>query len=212
VSLNLLSKDPGRGPGNPAEVFEHAAVFRTTRSRWQTEMLQAMKERNDESRLSRRASRGFLAFGETFWPIIIRRLTPWLAWARGLEKFHHNGSSRQPSSWRPAAILNRDQLVPKLEALFATGRSKGEAPPPIPTNAAFAATGVYVVDKDVNQGRVAMMLPGIKRRQPGTISPSSSERHFGGGGFTSRIMNRVRSDEAWLTTPFKISRVESLSR
>jgi predicted Zn-dependent peptidase len=91
--------------------------------------------------------------------------------------------------------FDRDQMVQKLEALFANWPFKGEAPPPIPTNTTFAATGVYLVDKDVNQGRVAMMLPGIMRDNPDYFAVVVMNDILGAGGFTSRIMSRVRSDE-----------------
>ncbi len=51
------------------------------------------------------------------------------------------------------------------------------------------------MDKDVNQGRVAMMLPGILRDNPDYFAVMIMNDILGGGGFTSRIMNRVRSDE-----------------
>ena len=46
-----------------------------------------------------------------------------------------------------------------------------------------------------NQGRVSMMLPGILRDNPDYFSVIVMNDILGGGGFTSRIMSRVRSDE-----------------
>src|SRR5438045_3788407 len=40
-----------------------------------------------------------------------------------------------------------------------------------------------------------MMLPGVTRDNPDYFSISVMNRILGGGGFTSRIVNRVRSDE-----------------
>jgi predicted Zn-dependent peptidase len=51
------------------------------------------------------------------------------------------------------------------------------------------------VDKDVNQGRVSIMLPGILRENPDYFPVMVMNDILGGGGFTSRIVNRVRSDE-----------------
>ena len=51
------------------------------------------------------------------------------------------------------------------------------------------------MDKDVNQGRVDMTLPGILRDNPDYFAVVIMNDIFGGGGFTSRIMSRVRSDE-----------------
>jgi predicted Zn-dependent peptidase len=61
---------------------------------------------------------------------------------------------------------------------------------------------VYLVDKEVNQGRVSMMLPGIKRDDPDYFAVMVMNDILGGGGFTSRIMNRVRSDEGLAYSAF----------
>jgi len=67
--------------------------------------------------------------------------------------------------------------------------------PPVPTNTMMASPGAYLVNKDVNQGRVAMMLPGMLRSDPDYFPGVVMNDILGGGGFTARIVNRVRSDE-----------------
>jgi zinc protease len=53
-----------------------------------------------------------------------------------------------------------------------------------------------MVDKpDVNQGRVSMGLIGIERGNPDEYAIEMMNDVLGGSGFTSRITNRVRSDE-----------------
>jgi zinc protease len=86
-------------------------------------------------------------------------------------------------------------MIQKLETLFANWPFTGDTPPPIPTNTVFSSPGVYLVNKDVNQGRVNMILPGIMRDNPDYFSVLVMNDILGGGGFTSRVMNRVRSDE-----------------
>ena len=83
----------------------------------------------------------------------------------------------------------------KLEALFSDWPFTGQTAPPIPTNTEFAKPGAYLVDKDVNQGRVSILLPGVLRDDPDYFAIAVMNRILGGGGFTSRIVNRVRSDE-----------------
>jgi predicted Zn-dependent peptidase len=51
------------------------------------------------------------------------------------------------------------------------------------------------VDKDVNQGRVSIIMPGIRWDDPDYYAIQIMNDILGGGGFTSRITNRVRSDE-----------------
>src|SRR5690606_24291373 len=89
--------------------------------------------------------------------------------------------------------FDREQMKSKLEKLFADWPFQGEKPSPVPTNTTFATAGVYIVNKpDVNQGRVAMMLPGVMRDDPDYFAITIMNDILGGGGFTSRIMNRVR--------------------
>ena len=160
------------------------------------QMLQAMKERNDESAAIEDREREFLAFGDNFWANHYSTAASVDSLTRAdLEKFHRQWFHPANFVVAVSGDFDRDQMVQKLEALFANWPFKGEAPPPIPTNTTFAATGVYLVDKDVNQGRVAMMLPGIMRDNPDYFAVVVMNDILGGGGFTSRIMSRVRSDE-----------------
>jgi predicted Zn-dependent peptidase len=56
--------------------------------------------------------------------------------------------------------------------------------------------GLYLVDKaDVNQGRVSMGHMGSMRDNPDRYALAVMNDLLGGGGFTSRLMTRVRSDE-----------------
>jgi len=159
-------------------------------------MLQEMKERNDDSAAIEGRERGFLAFGEKFWANRYSTAASVKSITRAdLENFH--GQWFYPSNFIVAVNgdFDRDQMVQKLEALFANWPFTGPPPPPIPATTTFAAPGIYLVDKDVNQGRVAMMLPGITRDDPDYFAVMVMNDILGGGGFTSRIVNRVRSDE-----------------
>ena len=64
----------------------------------------------------------------------------------------------------------------------------------IPPGIKPATPGFYRINKDVNQGRVSILLPGVKRDHPDFIAIQIMNDILGGGGFTSRILNRVRSD------------------
>jgi zinc protease len=196
VGLNLLSKDLDEGLAILREVLTTPRFQEDKIALRKQQMLQAMKERNDESAAIEDREAGFLAFGEQFWANRYSTAASVESIQRAdLEQFHQQWF--QPANFVVAASgdFDRDQMVQKLEALFADWPFRGAAPPPIPTNTTFAATGVYLVDKDVNQGRVAMMLPGILRDNPDYFAVVIMNDILGGGGFTSRIMSRVRSDE-----------------
>ena len=68
--------------------------------------------------------------------------------------------------------------------------------PPIPTVAAPLKPGLYGVNKDdVTQTRVRMFHPGPRRGDPQEFEIKVMNDILGGGGFTSRITKRIRSDE-----------------
>jgi predicted Zn-dependent peptidase len=196
VSLNLLSKDLDEGLALLREVLSAPRFQDDKIALRKQQLLQEMKERNDESAAIEEREQGFLAFGERFWANRYSTAASVDSIQRAdLEQFHRQWF--HPANFIVAASgdFDRDLMVQKLEALFANWPFTGAAPPPIPTNTTFAATGVYLVDKDVNQGRVAMMLPGILRDNPDYFPVVIMNDILGGGGFTSRIMSRVRSDE-----------------
>jgi zinc protease len=65
--------------------------------------------------------------------------------------------------------------------------------PPAPS--ATFTPGVYHIEKDIPQGKVEIGLRGIRRDDPDYFPILVMEHILGGGGFTSRITKRVRSDE-----------------
>jgi zinc protease len=159
-------------------------------------MLQAMQQRNDDSSSIEDREHGFLAFGQSFWANhystakSVDAISP-----ADIAGFHKQWF--WPSNFVVAVSgdFDRAKMVEKLEALFQSWPFTGQRPAPIPTNTAFSQPGIFIVDKDVNQGRVDLMLPGIKRDNPDYFSVIIMNDILGGGGFTSRIMSRVRSDE-----------------
>ena len=196
VSLNLLAKDLDEGLAILREALTAPRFQDDKLALRKQQTLQAMKERNDESAAIEGREQGFLAFGETFWANHYSTAASVESITRAdLEQFHQQWFHPANFVVAVSGDFERDEMLRKLETLFADWPFKGETPPPIPTNTMFAAPGVYVVDKDVNQGRVSMLLPGVKRDDPDMPALMVMNDILGGGGFTSRIMNRVRSDE-----------------
>lgn len=196
VSLNLLSKDLDEGLGILREVLTAPSFQDDKIALRKEQMLQEMKQRNDQSEDIEAREYGFLAHGEKFWA----NRYPTKASVDGItradmEEFHHKWFHPDNFVVAVSGDFDRDEMVRKLEALFADWPYKGEKPAPIPTNAELGKPGVYIVDKDVNQGRVTIQLPGIKRDNPDYFPVQVMNDILGGGGFTSHIMNSVRSDE-----------------
>ena len=205
VSLNLLSKDLDEGFGLLRDVL-YAPKFQDDKiALRKTQMLQEMKQRNDESPSIEGREAGFLSRGENFFE---NRYTTSNSLAaitqRDLEVFHYQWFVPKNFVLGISGDFERKDMIARLEKLFAGGPQmiamdktiKQVTPPAIPTNCTFAAPGVYFVNKpEVDQGRVTMMLPGIKRDSPDYFAGLVMNHILGGGGFSSRLMGRVRSDE-----------------
>jgi zinc protease len=196
VSLNLLSKDVDEGLTILREVLTAPRFQEDKLTLLKQQLLQDMQQRNDDSAGIEGREMGYLAYGENFWanrsPVVksVESIT-----RADLENFHQRWFV--PGNFVIAinGDFDRDEMIARLEKLFADWPFKGEAPSAIPTETAMVKPGVYLVNKDVNQGRVSILLPGIMRDDPDYFPAAIMNDILGGGGFTSRLVNRIRSDE-----------------
>lgn len=196
INLNLLSKDLDEGMHILREILTEPRFQDDKITLAKEQTMQGIRQRNDESSNIEGRERGFLAFGEDFWvnrystAASIESLTK-----SDFQEFHHKWFHPDNFVIAVNGDFDRDAMIAKMDLFLKDWPFTGPKPPPVPTDTHFAAPGIYIVNKDVNQGRVAMMLPGIKRDDPDYYAVLVMNDILGGGGFTSRIMNRVRSDE-----------------
>ena len=196
VGVNLLSKDLDEGLAILREVLTVPRFQRDRFDLYKTQQIQSMKQRNDDSRNIERRELVRLAYGDHFF----RSQSPTKAsidsiTVSDLRSFHRDWFHPGNFVVSVSGDFNRKEMVLKLEKLFSDWSPKGKTAKPVPTNKKFAKAGIYIVDKEVNQGRVDIMLPGIMRDNPDYYAVQVMNDILGGGGFTSRITNRVRSDE-----------------
>ncbi len=196
VSLNLLSKDLDEGLAILREVLTKPR-FQQDRLDLQKRMtMQAMKQRNDDSANIEGMEQGFLSYGEKFWDNRHQTAASIESITRDdLQAFHQRWFFPGNFVVAAAGDFDRAEMITKLEKLFSDWPWPGTLPPPIPQDVAIAAPGIYLVDKTVNQGRVSLMLPGIRRENPDYLPVLLMNDILGGSGFSSRLVNRVRSDE-----------------
>ncbi len=196
VTLNLLSKDVDEGLGILREVLTAPRFQADKIELRKQQLLQDMQQRNDDSSGIEGREAGFLAYGEHFWEnrqptaASIQSITP-----ADLAAFHQ--AWFYPSNLIVAVNgdFDRAEMIGKLNALFSGWPFAGKPPVAVPTNTVFAAPGVYLVNKpEVNQGRVSMLLPGVRRDNPDYFAVAVMNDILG-GGFNSRIVNRVRGEE-----------------
>lgn len=161
------------------------------------EVIEALKQRNDDADpiLSREWSA--LLYGrEHFEASEPTRASIESITVDDLKAFHKRIFHPGPGNLFIAVTGDFDQkeMLARLERAC-QGWTPGEtiADPPVPS--AILEPGVYHVEKDIPQGKVYIGLRGIKRDDPDFFPLLLANNIVGGGGFTSRITNRVRSDE-----------------
>src|SRR5882724_7062187 len=108
------------------------------------------------------------------------------------KQYYHPGSFL----FAVSGDFNSQAMIAKLEKMLSDWPASKAQVPPVPKPSYLPQPGVYMVNKpDVNQGRVSMGHLGTMRDNPDFYALSIMDDILGGGGFTSRIMSRVRSDE-----------------
>ena len=196
VSLNLLSKDLDEGLSILREVLTQPRFQDDKLALRKQQMVQSMKQRNDESEAIEDREASFLAYGEKFWANRQTTAASVEAVTRvDIEAFHKRWFHPANFTIAVSGDFEREAMVVRLEKLLGDWPWQGDKPPAVPTDTRMASPGVYMVNKDVNQGRVTVMLPGILREDPDFMPARLMNYILGGGGFTSRLMTRIRSDE-----------------
>ncbi len=196
VNINLLSKDLDEGLAILREVLAEPRFQQDKIDLRKQQILQSMKQRNDDSSDIEQRERRSLAFGEDFWSNRLSTKASIDSITRDdLIAFHQKWVHPDNFIFAVAGDFDPADMKKKLNALINSWPYQGEVPPPVPTNSKLADAGVYMMDKDVNQGRVTVLLPGIQRDDPDYFACLVMNDVLGGGGFTSRLMNRIRSDE-----------------
>jgi zinc protease len=158
--------------------------------------LQEMKKRNDDSADIERYEWNALLSGEkhftNHWTTAasVKAIT-----REDMVAFHRQYF--QPANFIASVTgsFKRAEMIAKLEAAFGGWPSTRMAVPPVPSEIAPVAPGLYRINKEVNQGRVSIGLPTVKRDSPDVYALEVMNEILGGGGFTARITKTVRSDE-----------------
>lgn len=90
--------------------------------------------------------------------------------------------------------FDETDMLAKLTKAF-DGWERGESAPPPTPPAATLAPGLYHVPKEIPQGKVLIGSRSIMRDDPDAIPLLILNEILGAGGFTSRLMQKVRSNE-----------------
>ncbi len=159
------------------------------------QVFEGLKQRNDNASSISGREWGYLVFGEDHFEAAqatgdsINSITAADMTKRAESIFH-------PGNMIISVTGDFDPktLPAALEKAFA-GWTKGPANPKPDAPTHTMVPGVFFVEKDIPQGKVTIGMPAIQRDDPDFFAYTLMNEILGGGGFSSRIVQKVRSDE-----------------
>ena len=165
-----------------------------------TRTLQGMQRRNDQLRSIQRREFSRLMRGDKHFSTkqsteaTVKAIAPDF-----MRDFHRSYYHPSRFIFAVSGDFDTDDMIRRLNAALADGwPAETKDPGKIPAPSHAPQAGAYMVDKvgrDVNQSHVAVGHLGIERSNPEHLAVGIMNDILGGGGFISRIMSRVRSDE-----------------
>ena len=210
VSFNCLTKDLDRVLELFFDMLEHPRFESSRLDLYKDQLIQTLGRRNDstsaiEAREWSRLMRGDRHFSvDRVTKSSVERLD-----REKLTAFHKAHVHPQNFIISVSGDVSAATILAKLESHMkgwaapapndtggTGGAVSGNTPASIPKPNHEPQRGVYLVNKsDVNQGRVSLGHLAVRRDHPDYFPLQIMNHILGGGGFTSRIMSRVRSDE-----------------
>jgi predicted Zn-dependent peptidase len=197
ASLNCLTRDLDAALDLLFDMLRHPRFDQARLDLAKSQALQAMERRNDSTRSIEGREWGRLMRGDAHFSTRPTTSASIESITRDdLLAFHgryfHPGSFIFAVSGDVAAA----DILSKLSARLAAWPAADETVPAVPAPAGDPRRGLYGVDKpDVNQGRVSIGHLGTTRDNPDRYPLIVMNDILGGGGFSSRLLTRIRSDE-----------------
>lgn len=197
ANLNLLAKDIEQGLALYFDMLKNPRFQEDRIKLSKNQILQGMERRNDRTDAIESREWARLMYGAEFFSA--KESTK--ASIEGITRedmigFHQRYYQPGGFIFAVSGDFNTKEMLARLEAAMKGWPANKQAVPDVPKQTHVPVAGVYTVHKaDVNQGRVSIGHMGAMRDNPDSYALSIMNDILGGGGFTSRITSRVRSDE-----------------
>jgi len=195
ASLNCLADNLGEALPLFVEVLRDPRFQEDRLALVREQALQSMKKRNDDSADIEGREWGVLLYGGDHFTNRFTTEASLGAISRDdLVAFHRKYFHPSNMIAAVSGSLETDEMLARLEGAFADWPGSAPTVPPIPESIHPSAPGLYRIQKDVNQGRVSLGLPTVKRDHPDAYALQVMNAVLGGSA-TSRITRTVRSNE-----------------
>jgi predicted Zn-dependent peptidase len=196
ASLNILSKDFDAGMALLVDMMKNPRFDEARMKLYKERTLQNMQRRNDQTASIEGREWGRLMYGENFFTNHLSTKASLESITRqDLIDFHKRYYYPANFILAVSGDFNKADLLKRLDKHFAGWKSTRAAVPKVPRPSQPPKPGIYMVNKDVNQGRISIGHWGVERGNSDEFALAVMNDILGGGGFTSRITSKVRSDE-----------------
>jgi zinc protease len=198
ATLFCLSKDIDEGMDLLKKVLRTPVFDGEALDRYRTDVLSELEQRNASTSSIESREWQFLMYGDHPCTIPYRRTEQSInsITREDMIAFHKKYFFPKNFIFAVAGDFKTDEIIAKLNDMLDGWPDQQLTLAEIPDQVPDPAPGVYMIKKeDVNQSRVRIGHIGVKRGAPDEYALLVMNDILGGGGFTSRIMRRVRSDE-----------------
>ena len=197
ASLNCLTKDLDAALDLLFDMLRRPRFDPDRLDLAKSQLLQAMEQRNDSTRSIEGREWARLMRGDAhFSTRPATRASVESITREDLLAFHERYYHPGNFIFAVSGDVEPEDILARLEARLSGWEAASDVPPPVPAPDHEPRPALYGVDKpDVNQGRVSIGHLGTMRDNPDRYALLVMNDILGGGGFTSRLLTRVRSDE-----------------
>lgn len=198
ATLFCLSKDMDEGLKLLEKVLRTPQFDSKALDLYRTDLLSEMEQRNASTSSIESREWQFLMYGDhpCTTPYRTTEQSVTSITREDMIAFHKRYFFPKNFIFAVAGDFKTEDVLAKLDALMAGWPDQQLELPNVPDQVPDPAPGVYMIAKeDVNQSRIRVGHIGVKRDTPDEYALLVMNDILGGGGFTSRITRRVRSDE-----------------
>jgi zinc protease len=195
ASLSVLKEDTDKGLKMLADVLMNPRFDEDEIRRCKERALQGLEHRYDRPGTLLSDVCGKLTYGEHPAGRVPSKSALESITRDDLVEFHAKYFHPNNCIVAVAGDFDKQEMAKKLEELFTGWEVADVELPEVPDVEKKFEKGVFLVEKDINQGNVRLGHLGIREDNPDIYAVRLMNAILGGGGFTSRITSRVRSDE-----------------
>ena len=197
ASMNSLTKDLDATLDLFFEMLRTPRFDQARLDLAKSQMLQRMERRNDSTQSIEGREWGRLLRGDDhFTTMPTTKVSVESITREDLVTFHREYYHPGGFIFGVSGDVEPETILPKLEARMADWPASDAVAGEVPKPRHTPRPGLYLVDKpDVNQGRVSIGHLGTTRDNPDRYALTVMNDILGGGGFSARLLTRIRSDE-----------------